>query len=94
MTKIIPEEEAATLVRSGPLRMTRPTFPTCRAQYPDGPGRVRASVASPSHAAFPVSQAGRRPRLHFRGLLRLYSRYGPLDCSAAKAAFVTRLQPG
>src|SRR5438552_11183380 len=38
----------------------------------------------PVHAAFPVTQAGRRPHLHFRGLLRLYSRYGPLDCSTAQ----------
>jgi hypothetical protein len=33
--------------------------------------------------AFPESQAGRRPSLHFRGLLRLHSRYGLLDCSTA-----------
>jgi hypothetical protein len=29
-------------------------------------------------------QAGRHPQLHFRGLLRLHSRYGPLDRSAAQ----------
>jgi hypothetical protein len=28
-------------------------------------------------AAFPVIQAGRRPQLHFRGLLRIHSRCGP-----------------
>src|SRR3954466_13618584 len=39
----------------------------------------------PAHTAFPVSQAGRHPHLHFRGLLRLHSRYGPLDCSAAQS---------
>ena len=38
----------------------------------------------PIHTAFPVIQAGRRPQLHFRGLLRLHSRYGPLDCSTAQ----------
>ena len=38
----------------------------------------------PIHAAFPVIQAGRHPRLHFRGLLRLHSCYGPLDCSTAR----------
>jgi hypothetical protein len=38
----------------------------------------------PVHAAFPVSEAGRHPQLHFRGLLRLHSRYGPLDCSTAQ----------
>src|SRR4051795_3648545 len=38
----------------------------------------------PAHTAFPVSQAGRHPLLHFRDLLRLHSCYGPLDCSAAQ----------
>jgi len=37
----------------------------------------------PIRAAFPVLQAGRHPHLYFRGLLRLYSRYGPQDCSTA-----------
>ncbi len=52
----------------------------------------------PIHAAFPISLAGRRPHLHFRGLLRLHSRYGPLDrsatqgdlCHEASARSVTR----
>src|SRR3954462_4352258 len=35
----------------------------------------------PVYTAFPETQAGRRPRLHFRGLLRLHSRYGLSDCS-------------
>ncbi len=34
--------------------------------------------------SFPSRQAGRHPQLHFRGLLRLHSRYGPLDRSAAQ----------
>src|SRR4051794_16550153 len=34
--------------------MTRLTRPTCRAHYPDGPGRVRASVASPSARPSPL----------------------------------------
>jgi hypothetical protein len=38
----------------------------------------------PIRAAFPVIQAGQRPRFHFRGLLRLHSRYGPSDCSTAQ----------
>src|SRR5512147_970177 len=63
--------------------MTRTTLPACRAHYPGGSRRVLVSVASPSHAAFPESQAGRHPRLHFRGLLRLHSRYGPPDRSTA-----------
>ena len=48
------------------------------------------SVASPSRAAFPVSQAGRHPRLHFRGLLRLHSNYGPLDRSTAQGGLCHR----
>jgi hypothetical protein len=38
--------------------------------------RVRMSIASPHHAAFPKWQEGRHPHCHFRGLLRLHSRYG------------------
>ena len=91
--------EAAALVQDGSPPITRNTFPTCRAHYPGGPEWVLASVASPSHAAFPVIQAGRHPRLHFRGLLRLHSRYGPPDrstalgglCHEASAQQVTRL---
>src|SRR5713101_2134907 len=37
----------------------------------------------PAYAAFPKWQEGRHPHCHFRGLLRLYSRYGPPDRSAA-----------
>jgi hypothetical protein len=51
------------------------------------PRRIEAGACVdcfPAHAAFPVSQAGRHPHLHFRDLLRLHSRYGPLDCSAAQ----------
>ena len=63
--------------------------------YPDHPSympcplprwteRVHAVDCFPAHSAFPVIQAGRHPQLHFRGLLRLHSRYGPLDCSTAQ----------
>jgi len=38
----------------------------------------------PAHAAFPKWQEGRHPHCHFRGLLRLHSRYGPPDRSAAQ----------
>ncbi len=38
----------------------------------------------PVHAVFPITQAGRHPCLHFRGLLGLHSRYGPLDRSTAQ----------
>jgi hypothetical protein len=37
----------------------------------------------PAYAAFPKWQEGRHPHCHFRGLLRLHSRYGPPDCLAA-----------
>ena len=45
---------------------------------------MHLSVPSLSHAAFPVTAAGRHPHLRFRDLLRLHSRYGPLDCSTAQ----------
>src|SRR6202035_6015495 len=38
----------------------------------------------PVHTAFPVLKAGRHPHYLFRGLLRLHSRYGPLDRSTAQ----------
>ena len=44
--------------------------------------RTGANVGCfPVRAAFPVSQAGRRPRFPFRGLLRLTARYGLPACS-------------
>jgi hypothetical protein len=66
--------------------MLRVRGTTCRAHYPGGSERVHLSIASPSHAAFPFMQSGRHPQLHFRGLLRLYSRYGRLDRSAAQGS--------
>src|SRR3954467_3775852 len=51
------------------------------------PRRIEAGACVdcfPAHTAFPVSQAGRHPPLHVRGLLRLHARYGPLDCSTAQ----------
>ncbi len=38
----------------------------------------------PARTAFPQSQRGRHPRLHFRGLLKLHSRCGLPDCSPAR----------
>src|SRR5262249_46594200 len=40
----------------------------------------------PAHTAFPKWQEGRHPHCHFRGLLRLHTRYGPPDRSAALGA--------
>src|SRR5215207_3558760 len=85
--------EDATSAPDGYPPITRNTLPTCRAHYPGGPKWVRASVASPSHAAFPVIQAGRRPHLTFEacsGFTRVTARQ---IARPPKAAFVTRLQP-
>jgi len=76
--------DGATTARNGSPPITQITLPTCRAHYPGGSRRALMSVASPSRAAFPVSQAGRHPHLHFRGLLRLHSCYGPSDCSTTQ----------
>ena len=50
--------EAATLARDGSPPITRTTVPACRAHYPDGPRRVRLSVASPSHWGLPRLSGG------------------------------------
>jgi len=76
--------EAATLVTRGSPPFTRSTVSTCCAHYPGGPARVRLSAASPNRTAFPFLWQGRRPRLPFRGLLRLYTCYGPSICSTAQ----------
>jgi len=60
---------------ASPFRRAVPTTPADRAgAYVD---------YFPAHAAFPNWQEGRHPHCHFRGLLRLHSRYGPPNCSAA-----------
>jgi len=59
---------------------------------------ARARFPSLLRSAFPVAQSGRHPHRYFRGLLRLHSRYGPLDrspptgdlCHKAPARSVTR----
>ena len=38
----------------------------------------------PARAAFPKWPEGRHPHCHFRGLLKLHTRYGPSNCSAAQ----------
>jgi hypothetical protein len=50
--------EAATLVLSGYPPITRSTFPTCRAHYPDGPEQVHVSVASLLHSGLPRFSGG------------------------------------
>ena len=59
-----------------PFRRAVPTTPADRAG-----ARVDCF---PAHAAFPKWQEGRHPHCHFRGLLRLHSRYGPPDRSATQ----------
>ncbi len=61
---------------ASPLQHAVPTTPTDRAGT-----RVDCF---PARAAFPVMQAGRHPHHHFRDLLRLHTRYGPLDRSTAQ----------
>jgi len=68
---------------SGSPPITQITFRTCRAHYPGGSGQVLVGFF-PVRAAFPQSQRGRHPQLHFRGLLKLHSRYGLPVCSPAQ----------
>ncbi len=70
-------------VLHGPPQITRITLPACRPTTPANRGGCSCRLLPRSRAAFPESQAGRHPRLHFRGLLRLHSRYGPPDRSTA-----------
>src|SRR3954454_20651643 len=75
--------EAATSDRTG-----LPRYPDHLSDVPCPlPRRIETGAyvdCFPAHAAFPVMQAGRHPHLYFRGLLRLYSRYGPSDRSTAQ----------
>jgi hypothetical protein len=74
--------EAATLAATG-LPRYPDHLPDVPCPVPRWIERVRCRFF-PVHTAFPVSLAGRHPRLHFRGLLRLHSRYGPPGCSTAQ----------
>src|SRR6202043_207144 len=68
---------------TGLPRLPEPPF---RRAVPTTPAdRVGARVdCFPTRAAFPKWPEGRHPHCHFRGLLRLYSRYGPPDRSATQ----------
>ena len=88
--------------RRANLRRTRtsPDYPNHLSDVPCPlPHRAGARVDFfPAHAAFPKWPEGRNPHCHFRGLLRLHSRYGPSDrsvtqgdlCHGAPAQPVTR----
>jgi hypothetical protein len=69
---------------TGLPRLPEPLF---RRAVPTTPAdRAGARVdCFPAHTAFPKWQEGRHPHCHFRGLLRLHSRYGPPDCSTAQS---------
>src|SRR3954465_649711 len=87
-------ERTTTLVPSGPPQITRLTLPTCRAHYPDGPGRVRASVASPSARPSPKL---RRVGVRDFTCEACSSFTHVTACRIAQspeATFVTRLRPG
>jgi hypothetical protein len=80
-----------------PFRRRSETLPPPGLNLPQLPGspflhavlttpvdRLRCTCRLPAslcRAAFPVKWAGRHPHLHFRGLLKLHSRYGLQDCS-------------
>src|ERR1700676_2845890 len=79
----------ATSTSAGYPPMTQATFLTCRAHYPGGSNRC-VSVFFPVRAAFPKYLVGRHPRLHFRGLLKLHSRYGLQSRSPAQRRTLSR----
>src|SRR5580692_8558514 len=68
--------------QTGLPRLPEPPF---RRAVPTTPADRAGALVDcfPAHAAFPKWQEGRHPHCHFRGLLRLHSRYGPPDRSAA-----------
>jgi len=75
--------------RPGPPSLTTDPLPCMPCSLPRWTEQVLlVAVVACSHAgvfpvraAFPVSQAGRHPHLHFRGLLKLHTRYGLQGCS-------------
>jgi len=70
---------------TGLPRITRTTFPTCRAHYPPGGSSGCACRLLPTLVgAFPKWQEGRHPHCHFRGLHRLHSVTRPPDRSATQ----------
>jgi hypothetical protein len=71
---------------TGLPRLSEPPF---RRAVPTTPAdRAGARVdCFPAHTVFPKWQEGRHPHCHFRGLLRLHSRYGPPDRSATQGDF-------
>ena len=86
--------EAATLARDGSPPITRLTLPTCRAHYPDGPERVRLSVATPSHLGLPRYSGGSASMTSLSRPAQASLTLRPVGLlNRPKAAFVTRLRP-
>jgi hypothetical protein len=75
--------EAVPSPMTGLPRLPEPSF---QRAVPTTPAdRASACVdCFPARTAFPKWPEGRHPHCHFRGLLRLHSRYGPSDRSAAQ----------
>ena len=75
--------------QTGLPRLPEPPF---RRAVPTTPADRAGALVDcfPAHAAFPKWQEGRHPHCHFRGLLRLHSRYGPPDRSAAQRRPLSR----
>jgi hypothetical protein len=75
--------------RTGLPRLLEPPF---RRAVPTTPADQAGAHVDcfPARAAFPKWQEGRHPHCHFRGLLRLHSRYGPPNRSAAQRRPLSR----
>src|SRR5438046_529264 len=88
LTPSIPPPPVATLrpLPSSVTGLPQLPEPPFRRAVPTTPAdRAGARVdCFPAHAAFPKWPEGRHPHWHFRGLLRLHTRYGPSDRSAAQ----------
>ena len=69
-----------------PVSLFQRAVPTTPADQDGCTCRLLPRPARPS----PYSQEGRRPRLHFRCLLRLHSNYGPLNRSTAQGGLCHR----
>src|SRR5206468_12098521 len=82
----------ATSTSPGYPPLTQIAFSACRAHYPGGSEQVLVG-SFPARAAFPVLQAGRHPHRHFRGLLKLHSRYGLHSCSPTKRGLYREAPP-
>jgi hypothetical protein len=78
----------------GPPPIARLTLPTCRAHYPDGPERVRLSVATPSHLGLPRYSGGSASMTSLSRPAQASLTFRPAGLlNRPKAAFVTRLRP-